>query len=258
MLGRPLVAELVRRGHDVRVLTRTPPRHPQAPTRHHVVDVATGAGLCEALDGADAVIDATNTPGSGRTAWPVVVEGTRRLLAAEAHARVGHHVAISIVGIDSVPFSYYRAKLAQEELVEQGPVPWSILRATQFHELLDLVFATTARARIVPAAAFPVAPVDPRFVARLLADAAEAGRGGRLAPVAGPHVTPVGELARAWAQARGRRVVALALPLRRRVRRALMAGALVPDPGVAITGGPTFGEWLRDAGRDRQRAAVAA
>lgn len=219
MLGRAVVAELVHRGHDVRV-TRTTPQRATAGTRHHVVDVARGAGLRDALDGADAVIEATNTPGSGRKAWPVVVEGTRRLLAAEAQAGVGHHVAISIVGIDSVPFSYPRAKLAQEELVVQGPVPWSIVRATQFHELLDLLFATTARARIVPASTFPVAPVDPRFVAGMLADAAETGPGGRLTPVAGPQTAPVGELAQAWAQARGRNVAALALPLPRRARRA--------------------------------------
>lgn len=258
MLGRPLVAELVRRGHDVRVLTRTPPQPQQAGKRHHVVDVAAGAGLREALDGADAVIDATNTPGRGRTAWPVVVDGARRLLAAEAQAGVGHHVAISIVGIDSVPFSYYRAKLAQEELVEQGPVPWSIVRATQFHELLDLVFTTTARAGIVPASAFPVAPVDPRFVARVLADAAEAGPGGRLAAVAGPDTERVGEFARAWARERGRHVVALPMPLPRAARRALMAAALVPDRDRAVTGGPSFGEWMRHADRDRARTALAA
>jgi len=257
MLGRAVVDELVRRGHHVRVLTRTPPRHPQVGTTHHVVDVATGAGLDEALAGVDAVVDATNTPGSGRKAWPVVVDGTRRLLEAEARAGVGHHVAISIVGIDKVPFSYYRAKLAQEQLVETGPVPWSIVRATQFHELLDLAFATTARARLVPASAFPVAPVDPRFVAGILADAAEAGPGGRLAPVAGPDVAPVGELARAWAQARGRRVLALPVPLRPRARRALMDGALVPAADSAITGGPSFGAWLRESVPERRSGAAA-
>lgn len=258
MLGRAVVAELVRRGHGVRVLTRTPPQRPQPGTRHHVVDLATGAALREALDGADAVIEAANTPGSGRKAWPVVVDGTRRLLAAEAQAGVGHHVAISIVGIDRVPFSYYRAKLAQEELVVQGRVPWSILRATQFHQLLDLVFATTARARLVPASRFPVAPVDPRFVARVLADAAEAGPAGRLAPAGGPHAAPVAELARTWSQARGRRVAALPVPLAPRARRALMDGALVPDPGVAVSGGPSFGEWLRADDHAAEPDAVAA
>jgi uncharacterized protein YbjT (DUF2867 family) len=264
-LGRAVVAELVGRGHHVRILTRSaPPRTPPG-ARHHTVDVVTGAGLREALDGADAVIDATNTPGSGRRARPVIVQGTQRVLAAEADAGIRHHVAISIVGIDTVALSYYRTKLEQEELVAHGPVPWSILRATQFHQLLELLFTATARARVVPGSGFAVAPVDPRFVARALADAAQAGPGGRRSPVAGPQTAPLGELARDWAWARGRRVVGVPLPLPRRARRALRDGALVPDPGVALSGGASFGEWVRDRdhepdhdGAAPDRATVAA
>jgi uncharacterized protein YbjT (DUF2867 family) len=243
-LGGAVVEELVGRGHDVRVLSRRPPPRPQPGSVHHAVDLATGAGLRAALAGVDAVVDATNTPGSGRKATPVLVDGTRRLLDAEAGQAVGHHVAISIVGVDVVPLSYYRAKLAQERIVEDSPVPWSIVRATQFHELLDRIFGMTARAAIVPATGFPVAPVDPRFVATVLGDAAEAGPGGRLAPVAGPQTAPLGELAREWARARHRRLVALALPLPPAMRRALYGGGLVPG-AEAITGGPSFGEWLR-------------
>lgn len=245
MLGRHVVAELARRGHDVRVLSRRPPDTPVPGTTHHAVDLVSGAGLRDALAGADAVIESANTPGTGRQATPMLVEGTRRLLAAEAREQVGHHVAISIVGIDAVAFSYYEAKLAQERLVEQGPVAWSIVRATQFHALLDWVFTATARARLVPANRFAMAPVDPRFVAGVLADAAEAGPGGRLAPVAGPQAAPLRDLAREWAQARGRRVRPIALPLPRGNRRALLAGALVPGDD-AITGGPGFGAWLRN------------
>jgi uncharacterized protein YbjT (DUF2867 family) len=117
MLGGAVVAELAHRGHDVRVLSRRPPDTPQPGTTHHAVDLVGGAGLREALAGADAVIEAANTPGSGRKATPVLVEGTRRLLAAESREEVEHHVAISIVGIDAVAFSYYEVKLAQERLV---------------------------------------------------------------------------------------------------------------------------------------------
>jgi uncharacterized protein YbjT (DUF2867 family) len=244
MLGGQVVAELARRGHDVRVLSRRPPDTPVPGTTHHAVDLVSGDGLRDALAGADAVIEAANTPGTGRKATPVLVEGTRRLLAAEALEAVGHHVAISIVGIDAVSFSYYDAKRAQERLVEQAPVGWSIVRATQFHALLDWLFTATARARFVPGNRFALAPVDPRFVAGVLADAAESGPGGRLAPVAGPQAAPLRELARDWAQARGRRVRPIALPLPRRNRHALMAGALVPGDD-AVTGGPSFGDWLR-------------
>jgi uncharacterized protein YbjT (DUF2867 family) len=244
MLGGQVVAELARRGHDVRVLSRRPPDTPVPGTTHHAVDLVSGDGLRDAVAGADAVIEAANTPGAGRKATPVLVEGTRRLLAAEAREAVGHHVAISIVGIDTVSFSYYEAKRAQERLVEEGPVGWSIVRATQFHALLDWIFTTTARAGLVPGNRFALAPVDPRFVASVLADAAEAGPGGRRAPVAGPQEAPLRELADGWAQARGRRVRPIALPLPRRNRRALMAGALMPGDD-AVTGGPSFGDWLR-------------
>jgi uncharacterized protein YbjT (DUF2867 family) len=244
MLGGHVVAELARRGHDVRVLSRRPPHAPVPGTTHHAVDLVSGDGLRDALAGADAVVEAANTPGTGRKATPVLVEGTRRLLAAEAREGVGNHVAISIVGIDAVSFSYYEAKRAQERLVEQGPVGWSIVRATQFHALLDWIFTTTARAGFVPGNRFALAPVDAQLVARVLADAAEAGPGGRLPPVAGPQAAPLRELGRGWAQARGRRVRPIALPLPRRNRRALMDGALVPGED-AVTGGPSFGDWLR-------------
>jgi uncharacterized protein YbjT (DUF2867 family) len=255
-LGRTVAADLAARGHDVRVLSRTPPRRPLPDCTHYEIDLATGAGLGGALAGVDTVIDASNTAGNGRKAAAVLVGGSRRLLEAEAGAGVGHHVAISIVGVDVVPLSYYRAKLAQERLVETGPVPWSIVRATQFHELLDWLFGATARAGIVPANRFPVAPVDPHVVATVLADAAEAGPGGRLAPVAGPQVRPLGELARAWARARERRAIALTLPLPGRMGRALRSGALVPGE-EAVPGGAGFGEWLR-AARPQDRGATAA
>jgi len=247
MLGRQVVRELGARGLAVRVLTRSAPAVLPAGAEHRAIDLETGAGLSEALAGVDAVVDASNRAGSGRTAAPVIVTGTQRLLTAAARAGVGHHVAVSIVGIDAVPFSYYRIKLAQEDVVERGAVPWSIVRATQFHELLDRGFGLTARAGFVPGLRFPVAPLDPRFLAGVLADALLRGPGGRLAPVAGPEVAPLDELARAWARIRGRRSVALPLPLPRRTRKALAAGALVPKHG-AVTGGPSFGAWLRAAG----------
>ena len=256
-LGRAVVDELVGRGHDVRVLSRRRSRQPQAGATHHEVDVATGAGLRAALQDVDAVVDATNASGSGRKAAPVLVDGTQRLLDAEARQGVGHHVAISIVGIDAVPLSYYRMKLAQERIVEGGPVPWSMVRATQFHELLDWLFGMTARARIAPAMKVPLAPVDPRFVAGVLAEAAEAGPGGRRAPVAGPQTAALGELARDWARARGRRVLPLSLPLSPRMGRPLRSGALVPGDG-AITGGPSFGEWLRAKAQPRASARAGA
>jgi len=110
-LGRRVADELRSRGHEVRVLSRK--------GTEHRVDVTTGEGLAEALDAVDVVVDATND--SSKKAADTLVEGSRRLLAAEEVARVGHHVCVSIVGCERVPARYMRVKAEQERVVEAGP-----------------------------------------------------------------------------------------------------------------------------------------
>jgi uncharacterized protein YbjT (DUF2867 family) len=213
------------------------------------VDLTTGAGLREALAGAEAVIDGANR--NDRRAAAVLVQGTRRLLEAAAAAGAGHVVEVSIVGIDEVPLSYYKVKLEQERAIQQGGVPWSIVRATQFHQLLDWVFGKTARFGVVASGSFAVAPVDPLVVARVLANAVEAGPGGRVAEVGGPQAEPLADLARCWLKSGRRRGARVPLPMRRGMRESLAAGALVPSAG-ALRDGPSFAEWLR------ARAAASA
>lgn len=255
-LGRAVVTELSERGHDVRVLSRSARSGPAIGAVAYQGDLVTGEGLHEALAGVDAVIDATNVAGSGRKARPLLIDGCRRLLHIEAAEGIGHHLAISVVGTDKVPISYYRTKLEQEHVVQQGPIPWSLVRATQFHEVLDFVFTASARAGIIPAMSFPLAPIDPRFVARMLADAVESGPGGWLAPLAGPRAQPLAELARTWKRARGRRSAPVALPLIGTAGRRLKAGALIPND--AVTGGPDFETWLGELpGRHRCHPVAA-
>jgi uncharacterized protein YbjT (DUF2867 family) len=218
-LGSAVVRELLARGATVRVLSR------------HATN---------ALAGADAVVDAAN---STKAAEDVLVAGTRRLLAAEAEAGVGHHVAISIIGIDQVPLAYYRAKLAQEEAIEAGPVPFSILRAAQFPQLLDTAFAAAARFGFRPTGRAKVQPVDPTVVAARLADAALAAPAGRLPEIAGPKVQTLSELSRAWAMRRGKHRLPLRIPTWGKMGKALAAGALC-NPAAATTG-DDFEEWLR-------------
>src|ERR1700741_2143765 len=105
------------------------------------VNTLTGEGLAEAFDGADAVVDVSNSPSfEGDAVMDFCRTSTRNLLAAEQAAGVGHHVAMSIVGCDRLPESgYLRAKVAQEELIEAGPVPYPIIRATQFFEFVDSI-----------------------------------------------------------------------------------------------------------------------
>jgi uncharacterized protein YbjT (DUF2867 family) len=237
VLGRPLVAELAARGDEVRVLSRTPPSKPLEGTSHHRVDLTSGEGLPGALSGVEVVVDAANS--SPRDAGPVLVDGTRRLLAAGAQAGVRHHIGISIVGCDRVPTAYYKVKVEQEEVIATGEVPWSLLRATQFHSLLAWAFGQAARARMRPAGGARLQPVDAAVVAARLADAAHADPAGRLPEVAGPEVLTLSELAKIWRRAEGRRLLLpLPIPMVGKIGRPLREGALCnPD---AAAGGPTF------------------
>ena len=238
-LGAPVVRELLARGATVRVLSRNATGVPDG-GEHRRVDLASGEGLPQALAGADAVVDAAN---SAKAAEEVLVAGTRRLLEAGAAAGVGHHLAISIIGIDQVPMKYYRVKLAQEEAIESGPLPFSILRASQFPQLLDMAFTAAARFGVRPTGAAKIQPIDPAVVAARLADAALTGPAGRLPDIAGPKVQTLSELSRAWATARGKHRLPLRVPSWGKMGKALAAGALC-DPAAA-TPGEDFEEWLR-------------
>lgn len=199
------------------------------------VDLTTGAGVAEALEGAEAVVDATNGPPNAK-ARPVLVDGTRRLLEAGAAAGVRHHVCVSINGIDRVGLAYYKVKREQERLVEDGPVPWTIVRATQFHELLDFLLGKplfpfgrlplqTAAAREVGAAIADVAVGEPRRV-RLI--------------VAGPQRRTAGEMARTRREIRGSAARALPLPAPGAAGRGALTAAA---PDVRTT--TTYEQWLR-------------
>jgi uncharacterized protein YbjT (DUF2867 family) len=223
-VGAETARELTARGHEVRVLSRHAPEYP--------VDLKDGSGLTRALAGVDVVVDASQ---GGRD---VLVEGTRRLLAAEVAAGVRHHVGVSIVGIDRVGGRYYRTKLDQEAEIARSGVPWTIVRATQFHTLVARTFAASAKVGVLPSVRMPLQPVDPRGVGRALADTAEAEPSQAITQFAGPEVVDVCELARRWRESTGSH----ALPLRLPVPRSLRAGGLT-NP-AAWRGTVTFDHWL--------------
>jgi uncharacterized protein YbjT (DUF2867 family) len=238
-LGKHVTAELAERGHEVRVLSRRSPEFG--------VDLASGRGLATALAGCAVVVDASNAQRQSRQ---VMVDGAARLLAAEQHAGVGHHVCISIVGCDRVPMGYYRVKVDQEREVERGRVPWTIVRATQFHELVGSLLAAAARYRVVPVPAALVQPVAAAEVARVLADAAERQPAGGRIEVAGPQVSSVHDLARTWLSVTGRPAMLLPVPVFGTLGRALRTGALT-TPSAAVTGMVTFADWLSAAPQER-------
>jgi uncharacterized protein YbjT (DUF2867 family) len=233
VVGRRVAEVARRRGHEVLVLARS-----------EGVDLTTGDGLAGLLAGFDAVIDATSTRTQRRGQAEAFFGGvTRNLLAAERAAGVGHHVALSIVGIDDVPLGYYQGKLLQERMVAEGGVPWSILRATQFHEFAEQVlhFARIGRFSLVPRmVSQPVAAVE---VAQALVGVAETGPAGRMPDLAGPEVHHMVELSRLVSKGRGlgRKVVPVRMP--GEAGKAMRSGALTP-----MTDGPrgrlSFAEWL--------------
>ncbi len=154
LVGRHTVDALERAGHEAVVVARS-----------RGIDVATGEGLDQALAGAGAAVDVTNVtepdPEDARAAFGAMTE---RLLAAEERAGVGHHVLLSIAGVDRVEGNaHYAGKRRQEEIVEAGPVPFTILPATQFHEFAEMVAGWTERdgvAALPPVLVQPVAAAD--------------------------------------------------------------------------------------------------
>lgn len=229
-LGSAVAAVLKRRGHDVRALSRSSPEHP--------VDLATGAGLDAALAGAEAVVNAANDPrGGDLKSW------TERLLVAESAAGVRHHVEIGVVGADRVPLGYYRAKSAQEQVVRAGPVPWTIVRSTQFHEFVAQALASAADKHVLPGGRVPMEPVAAADLARAVAEISEGNPRYDVVTVAGPGVEQLGELTRAWKRKTGARALVIPVPGVHRTTRALRSGALTAER-VDVRGKESFATWL--------------
>lgn len=234
-LGVLLVQELESRRHEVRSLSRNSLFYP--------VDLETGFGLDRAIAGCDVVVDASNAVW-GKRSRDILVRGTRRLLDAEKSARVSHHVCISIIGCEKVPASYYKNKSRQEQIVREGVVPWSIVRATQFHELLAGAFSLAARWRLLPSPAIPLQTVACIEVAGSVADIVESSPRYRQFTISGPQIVDMTDMARQWRAVTGRKVILMPIPLWGKLRRALREGVLT-DPDPDIRGRVSFEEWLK-------------
>lgn len=219
-LGTPTVARLRRAGHDVRPLSRrTGPGQTTG-------DLLTGAGIREAVAGADTVVHlATGPRGRGD------VEATRHLLDAATTARVGHVVLISIVGIDDIPLGYYRGKVIIERLVRESGLPHTILRATQFHSFVESLLAAQRLSPVILALRFPLQPIAVEEVAERLVELAGSAPAGRVRDIGGPEQRTLPDLARLWADATGTRRPVVPLSLPGKLFAAYRAGsALVPGP----------------------------
>jgi uncharacterized protein YbjT (DUF2867 family) len=250
-LGRDLVSRL-KGSYRVRVLARSPGSDPDVEWIHG--DLATGAGIAEAVAGSQTVIHAATLSPAARRGYfvpkdlwtspsSVDRDGTTRLLDAAGTAGVEHFIYVSIVGIDKPRVPYLRRKLEAEQLVRQGPVPWSIARAAQFHWLADRLLGKMARLPIVPIPDMAVEPLDTSDFADYLVESVGKGPSGRLADFGGPEVLTFTQVFDQWQQIRKSSTRTMRVPLPSAARDAATAMS-VTGPG-SRHGKVTWADWLR-------------
>jgi uncharacterized protein YbjT (DUF2867 family) len=235
LIGTKLVKNLRQHGHEV-----------AAASPSSGVNAITGEGLAEALIGAQVVVDVTNSPSfEDKAVLEFFETSTRNLLSAESAAGVGHHVALSVVGTDRLPASgYFRAKLAQEALIKASPIPYTIVRATQFFEFVSGIAhsATSGQTARLPSAL--VQPIHSNDVASVLADVAIAQRLNGTVELAGPEPFRIDEFVRRFlnAQEDPRTVITDDTALDFGTR--LEERSLIPGDNPLI-GSIRFEDWLR-------------
>ena len=243
-LGRALVPLLSGAGHDVRILSRV---HRTGPGLHQsciVGDLTTGVGLSEAVADIDVIVHAAS---NSRNAGAVDVEGTQRLIDVARTAGVKHLLYVSIVGVDRIPYAYYQRKLAVERMIAESGVPFSILRATQFHSFVAFLLSEAAKYPFmmpIPSG-FVVQSVAVEEVAARLCRAIDDGPCGRLRDFGGPEVLPVEEVAEAWIQQPHLYVALRAIPiyLPGKIAEAFRAGNNTCPDGERGT--ETWRDWLK-------------
>lgn len=229
-LGVPTVTQLRAAGpdYDVRVLSR---RHDQGLTTG---DLLTGAGIASAVADVDTIVHLSTGKRN--------VEAASNLLTAARASGVSHIVLISIVGIDQVPLPYYREKVAIEELVRQSAMPFTILRSTQFHTLIERIFTAQRASPAILAPSFSAQPIDPAEVASRLVELVGGVPAGRVADIGGPEARSVREFAAVWARSTGSRRPVWPLRLPGKIYAGFAAG------GILVPGEPygrrTFEEFL--------------
>src|SRR5437764_15045587 len=232
-IGAATMAALERGGND-----------PVPISRSGGVDARTGDGLAVALAGVDAVVDASNTPSQdGAEIVAFFGDITRNLLAADERAGVRHHVVLSIVGIDHgqrVP--HYAGKRTQEQVTREGRVPYSIVRATQFHDFAAMVAGWAEQDGAATIAPLLVQPIAPGDVGESLAEVATAEPHNGVVEIAGPDPHDLVDMARRTPAVRGREL--RLVPTWRGMFDTSMAGeVLLPGPEARL-GRTSFDEWL--------------
>jgi len=235
LIGSKTVAILRQGGHEV-----------VAASPKSGVNSITGEGLKEAMAGAQVVIDLANSPSfEDKAVLDFFETSSRNLLAAEAAAGVRHHVALSIVGADRSPDSgYFRAKVAQEKLIENSGIPYTIVRSTQFLEFLGSIAAASAEGSMVRLSPGLFQPIAADDVAAIVADVALAAPRSGIVEIAGPQRAPFNEIVARYLKAVGDPREVVSDPEARYFGGRVEERSLVPL-GEARLGRIGFDDWLR-------------
>ena len=240
LIGSKVIEKLKQKGHEA-----------IAAAPNTGVNTITGAGLKEAMAGTQVVIDLANSPSFEDKAVLEFFETSgRNLFAAETAAGVRHHVALSIVGIDRSDNGYFRAKVAQEKLIEASSVPYTIIRATQFLEFLAGIAASGTDGntiRLSPALFQPIAADD---VAAIVAEVALAAPRGGIIEIAGPERAPLNEIVARYLKAVGDPREVVCDP------EARYFGGYVEEHSLVPLGEARLGRIGLDEWRHRSRAAA--
>lgn len=231
-LGKPVVERLRAAGHEVRVLSRHAPDFP--------VDLLDGTGLDRAMEGAEVIVHCASAPRGGDDD----VRAAGHLIEAARRAgTVNHLVYISIVGVDEVPLGYYLTKLKVERMLEASGLGLTILRTTQFHDLLAELLASAAKLPVMPVpAGVSVQPIAVEEVAERLAALASAPPAGRVADMGGPEVLTFPAAARAYLSAKAKRRPVAPIPLAGKAYAGFKRGGHLAPSNPA--GRATFAEFL--------------
>ena len=249
LIGSKVIAKLSERGYEA--VSASP---------NSGVNTLTGAGLAEVLEGASVVVDVSNSPSFEDAAVMEFFQtSTRNLLKYEAAAGVGHHVALSIVGCEGLPNSgYMRAKVAQEKLIKESSIPYSIVRATQFFEFLTRIADSATEGNTVRLPSVGFQPMAAEDVASVVTKVAIASPLNGIVEVAGPEQFRFDEFISRGLSARKDPREVIADPHAPYFGTELSERSLVPDDG-ALLGEIRFEEWLIGATTEiPQPTAVAA
>jgi len=204
-------------------------------------DLATGRDLGSAVGWAEVIIHAASDPQGDP--WQVDVAGTRRLVEVVDRSRLQHLVYVSIVGVDRIPYGYYRAKFAAEQVLLASGLPVTLLRVTQFHDFVDFLLDSAKRGPVLPVPmGWRVQPVDVGEVAAQLSEVVARPPSGGVVEFGGPEDLSAADLARAWVAARAPGTHVVATPVPGKMSAAVRDGAALPSGGAR--GRRTYAEHL--------------